>query len=238
MKFAKSSKSSYATAEGLLKSDRRRNQDSLYEHAKSITHLNIIANLLKESVAKKHRSQSFPVEIPGESYLLITAKMFRTVYVINKLSLPFSDHQTVVQLQKLNGIDLGVHHYERSGCYAMTIELSNYFHEILIDNLIENKNPISLIVDDTTDMGNIHYKIVYLQTIEDTNPVIYFYKLLETKSESGISGFEALRDAFMSEKRVEFHDYMQNNLIGFASDGAPTNTGRLTGTIKYIRDWA
>lgn len=30
---------------------------------------------------------------------------------------------------------------------------------------------------------------------------------------------------------------MQNNFIGFASDGAPANTGRLSGTIKYLRDW-
>lgn len=236
MKFPKSQKSAYAKKDGVLKAVKRKNQDSMYEHVKSIAHLNIISNLKKQSISKKHRSDHFPIS--NDDNLLITSKMIRTVYVINKLRLPCSDHEKLVRLQKLNGMDLGFHHYERSGCVAMTLELSKYFHEISIDYLIENKNPISLIVDDTTDMSNNHFKIVYFQTIEDTNPVIYFYRLIETKSESGISGFEAIRNGFMAEKRTEFHIYMQKNLVGFASDGAPANVGQHSGTIKYIRDWS
>lgn len=33
--------------------------------------------------------------------------------------------------------------------------------------------PISIIVDDTTDLSSIHYQIVYFQTTKD-NPAIYF----------------------------------------------------------------
>lgn len=239
MKFPKNAKPALAAKEGILKSTKRQNQDSIYEHAKSKTHLNIITNLQKESVAKKRRLTPFLTSNDRkDNYLLVTSKMLRTVYAINKLTLPFDDHEVVVYLQKLNGVELGYHHYERSGCVSMTLHLSNSFHEILIDYLIAKKNPISLIIDDTTDKGNNHFKIVYFQTIEDNNPVIYFYKLIETKSEKGISSFEALRDAFKSEKRSQFHDYMQNNLIGFASDGAPSNTGKNSGTIKHIRDWA
>lgn len=239
MKFPKSSKPAFANKEGVLKETKRKNQDSIYEHVKSMTHINIIANLKKESVSKKRRLTHFSIsQNSKDNYLLVTSKMLRSVYTINKLTLPFDDHEKLVYLQKLNGVELGYHHYERTGCVSMTLHLSKCFHEILIDYLIENKNPISLIVDDTTDKGNNHFKIVYFQTIEDTNPVIYFYKLIETKSEKGISSFEAIRDAFMSERRSEFHEYMQNNLVGFASDGAPANVGKNTGTIKYIRDWA
>lgn len=81
----------------------------------------------------------------------------------------------------------------------MTLELSKQFHDILNENLIKNENPIFLIIDDTTDVGDNHYKIVYFQTIEDTHPAIYSYKPIETKSKSGISGFKTLRitaDAF------------------------------------------
>lgn len=40
----------------------------------------------------------------------------------------------------------------------MTRHISKHIHDTLIDNLIESKMPISIIVDDTTDAGNVHYK--------------------------------------------------------------------------------
>lgn len=164
--------------------------------------------------------------------------MIRSVFALNKLSLPFSDHKLLVQLQKINGVPLGLHHYERSACTEMTIEISKYMHEMLINSLIKNNMPISIIVDDTTDAGSIHYKIVYFQTMENTYPVIYFYKLIQTTSETGFAGFEALKNAWISEENKEFVNYMKTNLIGFASDGAANNIGKDNGTIKFIRDFA
>lgn len=106
-------------------------------------------------------------------------------------------------MQKLNGIDLGTHHYERSGWTSMTNHISEQMHEILIDTLIKAEMPIS-VIDDSTDKGNVHFKIVHFQTIENDRPVIYFYKLIETKSETGSAGFEALEIAWKSKKTKSF----------------------------------
>lgn len=240
MNFPKHTMSAFAKKEGLLKTSKKKNQDALYEHAKSACHLNIISNL-KENFAKKQRLSVFTdeqLEETKNTHLKATIQMIRSVFVLNKLSLPFSDHKDLVKLQKLNGVELGIHHYERSGCTAMTIEISKYMNEILIENLVKSQMPISIIIDDTTDAGNNHFKIVYFQTIEETNPVIYFYKLINTTSETGLAGFEALIDAWKSEENKQFLNYMQNNLIGFSSDGAPTNVGKYSGTIKFMRDFA
>lgn len=241
MHLPKNSKPSLAFKEGLLKLTKKRNTDAINDHAKSISHLNIIANL-KEKAAKKQRTSIISYEQSEEAaknnYLEVTSRMIRTVYIVNKLSLPFSDHKSLVLLQKMNGLHMGRHHYERTSCTLMTLHISKHMHDILIENLLKSEMPISLIVDDTTDVGNIHYKIVYFQTIEEVNPVIYFYKLVEMKSETGLAGFEGLRLAWESEEEKDFSDYIKNNLVGFASDGAPANTGRLTGTIKYLKDWA
>lgn len=128
---------------------------------------------------------------------------------------------------------MGYHHYERSGCTKMTIDISNHMHDTLIDSLIEGEMPISIIVDDSTDAGNVHYKIVYFQTIEVVSPLIYFYKLIEIKSATGCAGFEALRLSFESEKKADFHRYMKENLIGFASDGK--SNVRYTLYVSQIR---
>lgn len=235
MKLPTNSKSIFVHERGLLKDTKKKNQDAINDHAKSVIHLNIIANL-KENFKNLKKKQRLTAN--SNDYLDVTSKMFRTVYVVNKFALPFSDHEKLVNLQKINGINLGFHHYERSGCTAITNHISEQMHEILINNLLKSKMPISIIIDDTTDAGNVHFKIVYFQTIENSNPVIYFYKLIETKSETGLAGFEALRSAWISEERKDFHKYMEENLIGFASDGAPANLGRHNGVIKFLRDWA
>lgn len=234
-------KPAVANKEGVLQNTKKKNQETISEHAKSVGHTNIISSLQAQS-AKKQRNNFLMNEQKEENandkYLEITSRMIRTVYVINKLSLPFSDHTALVMLQKLNGLNMGYHHYERTACTAMTIDISNAMHDTLIDSLIKSKMPISIIVDDTTDVKNVHFKIVYFQTIEVVNPVIYFYKLIELKSGTGLAGFEALQLSWQSEKRKEFYEYMQQNLIGFASDGAATNLGKYSGTAKYLKDWA
>lgn len=234
-------KPSVANKEGVLHNNKKKNQETIGEHAKSMSHSNVVKNLQLNS-AKKLRESFFrdeqKEELANNKYLEVTSRIIRTVYVINKLSLPFSDHNAFVELQKLNGINMGFHHYDRTACTRMTIDISNNMHDTLIAYLIKNNMPISIIVDDTTDVKNIHYKIVYFQTIEDVNPVVYFYKLVELKSGTGLGGFEALRQSWQSEEKKEFYNYMQNNLIGFASDGASVNLGKYLGTAKYLKTWA
>lgn len=61
--------------------------------------------------------------------------------------------------------------------------------------------------------STIHYKIVYFQTIENS---------IELKSKKGEANFECVTSAWENEGQ-NFYDYMQKNLIGFASDEAGNN---------------
>lgn len=229
-----------ATHHGYLGSSYKRNQEAISGHTKSTTHMNIISRLKSEK-SKRQRTEIagyvHEEEMNDDGRLLITARMFRTVFVLNKLSLAYSDHAGLVTLQKLNGLDMGFHHYERTACTKMSNFISDIMHDILIKYLIENQMPISIIVDDTTDLSTVHFKIVYFQTIEDNRPVIYFYKLIELKAETGQAHFDVVRSAWENES-PGFLEYMKENLVGFASDGASVNVGRHNGMITYLKNWA
>lgn len=203
MNLPQNTKPALAERHGQLFNVYKKNQETISNHAKSVIHANIISRL-KVEAAKRQRieiSQNEQTEEMNDyERLLITARMFRSVYVLNKLSLPYSDHAGLAMLQKNNGLDMGYHHYERTGCTKMSQFMSDIMHEILIEYLTENKMPISIIVDDTTDLSTVHYKIVYFQTMEDNRPVIYFYKLIELKAETGEAHFEAVRSAWGNEK--------------------------------------
>lgn len=195
MKLPKNSKPLLAMKQGLLITNKKKNIDAINDHVKTVSHLNIIANLKKRAAKKQRSSEILQNKEVINDKFEITSRMIRTVFIVNKLSLPFSDHKSLVILQKLNGLNMGYHHYERAGCNDMTLHTSKQMHDTLVENLIKSQMPILIIVDDTTDVGNIHYKIVYFQTIESLNPVIYFYKLIEMKAETGLAGFEGLRIA-------------------------------------------
>jgi hypothetical protein len=73
--------------------------------------------------------------------------MFRSIYVETKANIPFSTHNTIVQLQQHNGIKMGTHHYERTSATRMVELISATMHDILLGNLVRTNLPLSIILD-------------------------------------------------------------------------------------------
>lgn len=233
-------KNALANEEGALYNTLDRNREIIIGHGSIKGHLSVI-EILKSQKKKRMRMDFENIrereENEDERILEITSKMLRTVYVLNKLTMPFSSHTGLVTLQELNRIDMGYHHYDRSGCTRMTEFISETMHNTMIDTLLNKNVPISIIVDGTTDSSRIHYLIVYFQTIENDNPVIYFYRLLEVNDESALGLFTIITQAWEKEKG-DFVNYMKRNLIGFASDGASVNLGRSGGLVQHFKNFA
>lgn len=96
MNFPKQSISGFAKQEGVLKANRKKNQEALYDHARSAIHLNIISNL-KELYAKKQRLSATFIEQSEEvknKYLKATTQMIRTVLYMLLLSLVYLSRTT------------------------------------------------------------------------------------------------------------------------------------------------
>ena len=73
-------------------------------------HVESQAHIAAENV-KKTRKQNIFEQCAMKSYQQVissTEKMLQTVYYIAKTNCPFSDVERLVQLQNLNGVDLGV----------------------------------------------------------------------------------------------------------------------------------
>ena len=101
----------------------------------------------------------------------ITANMMRTVYAEIKLNAPLNDHEEFVILQKLNGLQLGSHHYERTSATRMMETISQKMHNILTEYIKQQKIPFSIVVDTATDGGNKNYFFFFLRALENYSPV-------------------------------------------------------------------
>lgn len=82
--------------------------------------------------------------------------MFRTVFVEVKKNIPLNSHESFVALQELHGIDLGYHHYEKCGATLMMESMSSLMHRTMIDHMMSNNLPFSMIIDGSTDSTESH----------------------------------------------------------------------------------
>ena len=92
---------------------------AIKNHEKGLQHRALL-QWLKDSAKAKIKKDPYPLTIlstaPGYTPEpinedTITARMLRTLYQETKLNIPFRRHVDVVNMQKLNGLNLGYHHF-------------------------------------------------------------------------------------------------------------------------------
>ena len=221
---------------GYFVANYKRMWKQLTEHPQSLMHKNAIM-LLKDDYEASLKQCSTSLKNLKYSQLSteheITAKMMRTVYAEVKLNAPLNDHEEFVLLQKLNGLQLGSHHYERTSATRMMETISQKMHYILIEYIKKQQTPFSIVVDTATDGGNKNYFFIFLRALENYSPVYYFYRSLHVKSERAEALFQLLVDAFQEDG---LYNSFLLQTVGFASDSAPVMIGSKGGLAALINN--
>lgn len=131
--------------------------------------------------------------------------MIRTVYVEILADIPFNQHNNFIQLQRINGIDMGTHHDKQKGAKSITIFLGEKFHEDLIEFLLQKVTKISLMVDGSTLRNLEHVMICYLTYATNFKTTTVFYRMLKIGvDETARALFDHLINAFKEDQIEEF----------------------------------
>ena len=121
------------------------------------------------------------------------------MYLETKLNIPYIGHQDMVNLQILNGANMGYHHFSDKSSNRIQDLISTEMHKRLVKHIIESNTPVSIIVDDTTH-EKVHVMAILLQVLEGSEPRIHFYKLLSfEESEDAETHFEKIKEAFEAD---------------------------------------
>lgn len=162
----------------------------------------------------------------------------RTVFLEIKKNVPFDSHNSIVRLQELHGVNMGFHHREKCGATSMMETISLNMHTLLLRHMLSENLPFAMIVDGSSDISDFHYLSIYFQILDGNVPVIVFYKLIQLSLDvTGEGIYKSVMKSFQSES-VDFIKYFQDNLVGYASDGEPTMSGKHNGLIAHIRKGA
>ena len=180
------------------------------------------------SSLEKHMDKSNKIE------LVSTQRIFRTAYYLAKNNRPYSDHSDLIELQEINGIDLGLRLHSRQSATTIIDHVAIEMRNKLFTHVQEIQGKVSIIIDESTTLSNRSTLLIYLkcETSKNLDPHFIFLNLVELQKQDAATIFEAL---MKSMERYGFDEcYLNQNLIGFACDGASVMLGKHSGVGTCI----
>jgi len=98
-----------------------------------------------------------------------TCRVFRTAYYIALGDRPYTDHPDLVELQELNGVDLGRVLHSNVICTDIINHTSSEMRCAVIKSMMSTNAPCAVLINESTSLARASCLVVYLR-------VRYFYK--------------------------------------------------------------
>ena len=203
-------------AKGHLYETKADNRHAIRFHEEGKGHAKIVERLQDIYDGSDLYNSVAPIE---KGHVQITARVMRTVYTaVKHLSASYNSMKYLITLQEQHGLKLGGQCKSAATHTKMVATISNLMHQKLIDSIKTNRNPMSLIVDASTDKGNIHQLSVLFHTLENEVPTTYLYGLLELGTNQGA---EAQTTTLVDQLKEDgLFNHVKKHTISFVSDGA------------------
>lgn len=161
-----------------------------------------------------------------------TKAIFRSAYFIAKNDRPYNDHFGLLELQKLNGVDIGIGLHSRYSAVEIIDHISKEMKLRILNKVKEISGKISLIIDEATSISCKSVLIVYLkcEISKEQPPSTLFLDLVELADQKADSVFSSALKCL--DKYGFDNEYLKQNLISFTSDGASVMLGKHSGVAK------
>ena len=146
----------------------KKNLEKISEHSSTAGNQAVLKQLIleQENLIKKITEAQATQNSKDNNRLQVTANMLKIVYAEVRLNIPNMHHSSVVQLLKGLDVNLGYHHYEKTGARKMIKTISDTMNLSLMENLLKQQCPCRLIIDSSTIIGLYHYMTILIQTLE------------------------------------------------------------------------
>ena len=203
-------------AKGHLYESKNNNRNAIRYHEQSPGHSKIVERLQQSFDGTDFYNH---VAWNEEEHMVVTTRVMRSVYTaVRHLAASYNSMKYLITLQEQHGLNLGTQCKSRQTHTEMTAIISRLMHDKLIESIKTNGNPLSIIVDASTDKGNIHQLVVLFHTLENEVPNTYLYGLLPLGT---VTTAQAQTDVLIDQlKKDGMYDHVKNHIISFVSDGA------------------
>ncbi|XP_069486321.1 E3 SUMO-protein ligase KIAA1586-like [Ambystoma mexicanum] len=204
--------------------------NKMYLHKSSACHLKAVAILDVRTRETIHQLNSqMQVKLYEE-----TCRVFRSAYKIGKHERPFTDLPLDVDVQRMNGLDLGRVLHSDHSCAEIIEHIASTMRAKLVHHILQNESKLSVLIDESTTFSKLTTLIICIRAcIEKEDPPLTFFlglvELLGTSAEIILACWQSYGFT---------NDYLRMHLIQLVTDGASNMIGRKSGVgtllkIKY-----
>uniref|UniRef100_A0A3P9IIB3 DUF4371 domain-containing protein n=1 Tax=Oryzias latipes TaxID=8090 RepID=A0A3P9IIB3_ORYLA len=204
----------------------------IHEHKNSAAHkevVKILETAKKDTLVNMNtKSQDFAFET--------TARVFRTAYYVAKYNKPFTDFESLIDLQETNSINMGRVLHSKTACVDIVDHVASQMKKEIMTKIIQNRSKITVLADESTNVGNKSTLIVFVKASVDgaMEPIAFPLDLVDLDSLCAAHIKEKLINCLL--KNGFTMQLLQELLIGFCSDGASVMLGVKSGVGKLLKD--
>ena len=162
--------------------------------------------------------------------------MFRTAYFVAKNNRPMLDHPDLIELQEVNGVELGRMLHSNVVATDIVSHISHEMKQKLVTAVISAKTPISVLIDESTSLGQKSCLIVYLRCSVSDNcqPTTVFLDLLELPGLDASTIVHTLMTCLHCVGLTD--DVLNDQWLGLAVDGASVMLGNKAGVYTKLKE--
>jgi len=144
-----------------------------------------------------------------------------------------------VDLQELNGVDMGCILHSTNACINIVNHISIEMRKKMAKEIVRCKSKISLMIDESTTLSQKSTLIVYIRScVEEgtgmSEPINLFLDLVELENVTAKGIFDALLECLTFHGITE--EYLKDYLVSVTCDGASVMFGCKSGVKKLLTD--
>uniref|UniRef100_A0A8C6U3T2 HAT C-terminal dimerisation domain-containing protein n=1 Tax=Neogobius melanostomus TaxID=47308 RepID=A0A8C6U3T2_9GOBI len=226
-----------AFVKGVKTKSAKKLHDKISKHAKCQSHVKCVEIIQKrgEMAIEKGVDNNMALwRKCNEKKLKTTEFCMRTAYMICKNDLSFKIQPQLVELQKLNGVDLGQMLHSDKACRNMLIFIADKMTGKLSDFIKKSTHKFSILIDESTTASNKTCLIIYIRIPFEDDICNFFLQLVELQACTGAAICDTVLQTL--ENLGLQKDMLRTRLIGFATDGAAAMMGKYRGAATLLRE--
>ncbi|XP_022170490.1 E3 SUMO-protein ligase KIAA1586-like, partial [Myzus persicae] len=208
---------------------------------------NLRHNILKHKTSKAHTETekisqqkcsnllSKAFQTGKSNFYDTTQKVFRSAYYISKYNRPYDDHSKLIELQQLNGLDMGTTLHSRYSSTNIISHIADKMKTKIVQNIIATSSKISILIDESTTVSSLSGMVVYVKaSILNSEPVFLFLDLVELKSQTASNIVNQLIECLHTSGFTE--NFLVEHWVSFVTDGASVLLGKKNGVAVRLKE--
>ncbi|XP_034004054.1 E3 SUMO-protein ligase KIAA1586-like [Trematomus bernacchii] len=174
--------------------------------------------------AKEKRMETLTSDMQRDHFLT-TDRVFRTVYKIVKSARPFTDLPTDIDLQVMNGLDMGRTLHSDYSCATISRHIGSEMRKRVVGKVLQSGTKCSVLIDESTTDSKKSVLIIYIRASlgMSEEPLTFFLDLVELSATNADGIYQALMNNLSQHGFSEA--IMKERFVCFASDGASVMLG-------------